>query len=81
MKGPDLAALRDFDQLPASANVRLPVVAKLFSISPATVWRWSKSGHLPRPVRVGGVTFWNVGDLRQRLFAAAQPTGDPGRAG
>ena len=80
MKGPDLAALRDFDQLPGSANVRLPVVAKLFSISPATVWRWSKSGHLPQPARIGGVTFWNVGELRGCLLSASQPTDDSDRA-
>ena len=72
MKRPDLAALRDFDRLPASANVRLPVVCKIFSISPATVWRWSKSGNLPKPERIGGVTFWNVGELRARLPASSQ---------
>jgi predicted DNA-binding transcriptional regulator AlpA len=65
MNDRDLAVLRDFDQLPDSANVRLPVVARLFSIGRATVWRWTKVKHLPEPRRVGGVTYWNVGELRQ----------------
>ena len=69
MNDADERALRGFDELPRSANVRLPVVAALFAISKATVWRWCKSGHLPEPCRVNGVTFWNVGELRQRLAA------------
>jgi predicted DNA-binding transcriptional regulator AlpA len=74
MKPSDLAAWRGFDQLPAAAHVRLPVVTALFSVSPATVWRWCRSGQFPKPMRIGGVTFWNVGELRARMaaFAPAQ---------
>lgn len=57
----------NFDDLPNSALVRLPAVQALFSISAPTVWRWSKSGELPAPVKVGGVTCWRVGDLREKL--------------
>lgn len=64
------ASLENFDSLPASANVRQPVVAALFGVSAVTVWRWSKSGRLPKPFRIGGVTVWNVGDLRNTLAAA-----------
>ncbi len=61
-------ALKNFDQLPDSANVRLPVVAALFACSPATVWRRSKAGIIPKPKNLGGnVTCWNVGELRQAL--------------
>lgn len=67
MRDSDQSALRNFDDLPASAHVRLPVVAALLSVSPATVWRWCKSGHLPRPIQNRGVTFWNVGELRAYL--------------
>lgn len=60
------AGLANFDSLPDSAHVRLPVVAGLHDISAATVWRWVKSGHLPAPVKLGpGVTAWKVGDLRR----------------
>ena len=61
MKPSHAEALQGFDQLPDSAFVRLPVVAALHGVSPATVWRWSRAGTLPRPVRRGGVTVWNVG--------------------
>jgi len=39
MKPSDQRAFESFDNLPASAGVRLPVVAALFGISSATVWR------------------------------------------
>jgi predicted DNA-binding transcriptional regulator AlpA len=61
-------ALKNFDQLPDSANVRLPVVAALFACSPATVWRWAKAGIIPKPKSLGGkTTVWNVGELRRSL--------------
>lgn len=60
------AALAQFDQLPDSAYVRLPVVAGRYGISDPTVWRWVKSGRLPAPVKIGpNTTAWRVGDLRQ----------------
>jgi predicted DNA-binding transcriptional regulator AlpA len=60
------AALAQFDQLPDSAHVRLPVVAALHGVGPATVWRWVKAGRLPAPVKLGpNVTAWRVGALRR----------------
>lgn len=65
-------ALKNFDSLPDSANVRAPVVAALFGISAATVWRKAKDGKLPAPRRISDrVTVWNVGELRASLNAAA----------
>jgi len=58
---------QNFDQLPDSALVRLPTVQQLFCISAPTVWRWSKNGQLPKPIRVGGITGWRVGELRRKL--------------
>jgi len=75
MKDADLQALRGFDSLPDCATVRAPVVAALFSISMATVWRWRRAGLLPKPTRVGGLTLWRVEDLRRRLAEGiANPT-------
>lgn len=65
-----LASLQDFDRLPDSASVRLPVVAALFGISPPTVWRWSARGDLPKPQKFGRVTGWNVGQLRERIASS-----------
>ncbi len=63
-----LANVRDFDQLPDSAFVRLPTVCGMFNIAPATAWRWSKSGRLPTPRKLGErISGWNVGQLRAVL--------------
>lgn len=66
-------ALKNFDALPDSAEVRQPVVEALFGISAATVWRWSKkAGRLPKPHKRGPrVTTWNVGELRAVLAEKA----------
>jgi predicted DNA-binding transcriptional regulator AlpA len=62
------SALRNFDSLPDSASVRLPVVCALTAAAPATVWRMSKDGRLPAPRKMGPkITSWNVGELRQKL--------------
>ncbi len=61
-------SLLNFDQLPNSANVRLPVVQTLFACSPASVWRGVKSGRIPKPKKLSPrTTGWNVGELRQAL--------------
>ena len=62
---PISAALAHFDKLPDSAEVRVPTVAALNGVSIVTAWRWSKSGLLPAPTKRGGVTSWNVGQLRR----------------
>lgn len=65
------SALANFDVLPDSAFVRLPVVAGLNGISPATAWRWVKSGRLPAPIKTGpNTTVWRVGDLRRAAAGA-----------
>lgn len=61
-------ALANFDSLPDSAYVRLPVVCALFGYSDSTAWRRVKAGDLPSPEKLGPrVTAWNVGKLRQAL--------------
>lgn len=63
-------ALKNFDSLPDSANVRQPVVQGLIGCSSATVWRMVKRGTLPAPRKISErVTAWNVGDLRKALAA------------
>lgn len=62
------AALRNFDSLPDSANVRQPVVEALFACSAATVWRRVKAGTLPSPRKLSErVTAWQVGEIRRAL--------------
>jgi predicted DNA-binding transcriptional regulator AlpA len=63
-------ALAQFDQLPDAAWVRLPTVAALRNTGPASVWRHSKLGLIPMPVKLSaGVTAWNVGALRRAMAA------------
>jgi predicted DNA-binding transcriptional regulator AlpA len=74
---PDLSAaipsaLEHFDKLPASAEVRQPVVEGLFGISASTVWRRVATGLLPQPVRRGGTTAWSVHELRRCLATSRE---------
>ena len=63
--------LSSFGTLPGEALVDVELVADLFSVSQATIWRWSRSRTIPSPVRQGGVTRWRVSDLREHIRAAA----------
>jgi len=65
MRPTDQIALENFDRLPDSANVRIPVVCALRGVSVPTVYRMSNDGRLPKPRREGGITTWNVGELRR----------------
>lgn len=61
-------ALKNFDDLPDAAYVRLPVVEALFAYSGATVWRRVHDGRLPAPRKLSDrVSAWNVGQLRKAL--------------
>ena len=61
-------SLYNFDKLPDSAYVRLPVVTNLYAISATSVWRNVKSGHIPKPKKLTSrTTVWNVGELRVAL--------------
>ncbi len=63
-------ALKNFDSLPDSANVRQPVVQALYGCSAATVWRMVKRGTLHKPRKLSErVSTWNVGKLRKDLAA------------
>lgn len=62
-------SLAQFDKLPDSAHVRLPVVVALFDVSVPTVWRWTRKGVLPTPLRLGRSTMWPVGELRKVIAA------------
>lgn len=63
--------LSNLDALPNSALVSQIVVEGAAGCSPATVWRWVKSGLLPQPIRRGRTTRWQVGELRTALKAGA----------
>ena len=60
-------ALINFSQLPNEAQVRLPVVKGMLSISGATVWRMVKAGKLKAYKLTERTTTFNVGELRALL--------------
>ena len=57
--------LKQFDALPDTALVSLPVVCALRGRSPASIWRDVKESRCPAPISAGPrCTRWRVGDLR-----------------
>ena len=66
------SALTEFDALPDAAFVRVETVARLYSVTPNSIWRWARAETIPAPRKLGPqVTAWNVGELRQALKATA----------
>ena len=62
-------ALKNFDQLPDAANVRLPTVLGLYGVSSATIWRQVRMGTIPQPRKLTPrTTVWRVKDLRDALI-------------
>ena len=65
-------ALAQFEQLPNSSFIRLPVIKGLYGVSAATIWRGVKKGTIPKPSKLTErTTAWNVGLVRAALAAKA----------
>jgi predicted DNA-binding transcriptional regulator AlpA len=65
-------ALANFDRLPDSAYIRLPVMIGLFGVSAASIWRGVKNQSIPKPVKLTErTTAWSVGLVRQVLAEKA----------
>ena len=65
-------ALVNFDAMPDSAYIRLPVLKALYGVSSATIWRGVKNHTIPSPVKLTErTTAWNVGQVRAALAAKA----------
>lgn len=71
------APITPFDAMPDSALLRESQLVKkpgndapIIPVSPATLWRWVRSGKFPKPMKVGpNTTAWRVADVRQWLQA------------
>ncbi len=62
---------------PQSLLLRDTDVAQLLGIGKSTVWRESKEGRLPAPIKVGGATRWvrsHITAWIDAAVAANQPT-------
>lgn len=64
-------ALANFDQLPNSQQVRLPVATALLGVSNATLWRMVKAKRINAYKLTERTTSFNVGELRALLAAKA----------
>ena len=65
-------ALANFDQLPKSAYIRLPVIMALYGVSAPTIWRGVQKGSVPKPTKLTErTTAWNVGLVRADLISKA----------
>lgn len=63
-------ALAQFDSLPNSAYIRLPVMRGLYGVSSASIWRGVKNNTIPKPRKLSErCTAWNVGQVRAALAA------------
>ena len=59
--------LRDFNSLPDSQQIRLPIIKAILGVSNATIWRMVKSGKLKAYKLTERTTTFNVGELRNYL--------------
>ena len=49
-------------------------VARLLGVSRTTLWRWTKAGHLPPPIKLGpGVTGWRASDIDAWVASRSDP--------
>jgi predicted DNA-binding transcriptional regulator AlpA len=63
------SALREADQLPNSAQIRLPTLTGLLGISNATVWRMVKAGKIKAYKLTERTTTFNMGEVRELINA------------
>ena len=64
--------IRDFDQLPNSQQVRLPVTKAIFGVSSATIWRMVKNKQLKSYKLTERTTTFNVGEIRALLASKVE---------
>lgn len=60
-------------ELPPTGYIRQrKLIPAIVPVSPATLWRWVKSGQFPPPCKLGqNTTAWNVQHVRQWLDSKA----------
>jgi predicted DNA-binding transcriptional regulator AlpA len=62
-----------FDQLPDTSFVNVKTVAQVLGVSVGSVWRYTKDGVLPAPVKLSAnTTRWQVGNLRRWMAGMAK---------
>lgn len=68
-----------FNELPNEALIQIrPLINyKVVPYSATTIWRKSRSGEFPSPIKISpGITAWRVGEIRAYLNSVGtKPTG------
>lgn len=60
------------NQPPATGYVSANTLAVMLETTPSTIWRWSKNGRLPKPVKLGeGTTRWKIEEVNEALAKLA----------
>ena len=55
--------------------IRRADLARLLSVHPTTIWRWTESGHLPKTTRLGSNTVaWSSETIEQWLATKKKET-------
>jgi prophage regulatory protein len=52
-------------------------LAKRFSVCRTTIWRWSREGDFPKPVKLGGATRWSLAKITAWEAQQAEGTTQP----
>lgn len=50
-------------------------LCELFHVTPHTIWKWSREGRLPRPVKVGRSFLWRASDVHAYLASLGRGEG------
>lgn len=54
--------------MPATGYASAKTLARMFETTTTTIWRWTKAGKLPQPVKLGaGTTRWRLADVHEAL--------------
>lgn len=62
------------NRIPSYASAK--TLAAACETTQSTIWRWAKSGRIPRPVKLGPCTTrWDVEQVREALAKAAAAEG------
>ncbi|HRD67919.1 MAG TPA: AlpA family phage regulatory protein [Candidatus Competibacter sp.] len=53
-------------ELAESGYIRAKALAQFCSVSRTTLWRWARTGRLPKPVKLSeNVTAWRTSELKE----------------
>lgn len=52
--------------------IRYSELSKIIPVTRPTIWRWCREGKMPKPVRIGGGSFWNLREIEEWISNQVQ---------